>query len=123
METGFAQPVFGRCVVVELTVVGTLGFLSVKAFQSVVVSEVDLVVVIDRDSTRADCLVSITSVVKMRYGCSEAVGPSQDYFPAFRFFKTLKSLRLFFEESFQRDLGSRCKQYVNKVCLGVSRPD
>lgn len=66
MKTRFAQPILGCCVIVELTAVGARRFISVETFESAVVTEVDFVVVIDRDSTRADCLVDEASVVKIR---------------------------------------------------------
>ena len=119
METGFAQPVFGCRVVVELAVVSVGRFLGLEAFEGAVFPEVYFVVVIDRNGTRADSLVGKASVMKIRQGCSEAVGPSQEYLPALRFIKALKGLGLFFEEGFQSGLSSRSEQYVDKIFLGV----
>ena len=66
MKTGFAQPILGCRVIVQLAIVGIGRFVHVEVLKSAVIAEVNLVVVIDHDSTRANRLMGQTSVVKIR---------------------------------------------------------
>ena len=65
MKTRFAHPILRGCIVVELTFVGIWRFVGVEAFECAVIAQVYLVVVINRNSTRADSLVSEASVMKI----------------------------------------------------------
>ena len=63
MKLRFAQPVLGCRVVVQLAVVGIGRFVRVDVFESAVIAEVYFIVVIARNSTRANCLVGEASVM------------------------------------------------------------
>ena len=66
METRFAQPILGCCVIIELAIVRVRRFLGVEGFQSAIFPKVNFVVPIDRNSARADCLVREALIMKIR---------------------------------------------------------
>ncbi len=123
MHARLTLPILGRRIFVKLTAVRIWRLFDIQCLYSVVVSEMNNIIVVNGDGGRPNGSVEEAFAVKIGHSGRDALRPGEENLPTLVLFEVLEVFWLLFEKLLERSVGARCQENVIKVILRVCRPD